>query len=64
MIFNLADCPAGVVPVTRVDETLDALPAGYWPVGTGSKVLGRACEQLYDAHKMSGLPVGVQVRVF
>ncbi|EJD50428.1 amidase [Auricularia subglabra TFB-10046 SS5] len=61
MIYNLADCPAGVVPVTRVDAKLDALPDGYWSTGTGSKLLGKACTQLYDAKKMEGLPVSIQI---
>lgn len=61
MVYNLADCPAGVVPVTRVDEKLDALPEGYWPTGAGSKLLGKKCTELYDSKKMDGLPVSIQI---
>lgn len=61
LIYSLADCPAGVLPVTRVDADLDALPEGYWPLRNGSVLLGKACTRLYDVKKMAGLPVGIQI---
>jgi Asp-tRNA(Asn)/Glu-tRNA(Gln) amidotransferase A subunit family amidase len=58
-LFNLLDYTAGVMPVTHVDKTKDALPAGF----SISKLNGvaRGAYKLYDAEAMHGLPVGVQV---
>jgi Asp-tRNA(Asn)/Glu-tRNA(Gln) amidotransferase A subunit family amidase len=48
-----------VIPVTHVDPVKDALPASF----NISKLNGvaRGAYKHYDAIKMAGLPVGVQV---
>ncbi|KAL8985133.1 MAG: hypothetical protein Q9205_001071 [Flavoplaca limonia] len=58
-LFNLLDYTAGVLPITHVDRKLDALPASF----DASKMNGvaRGAYQHYDADRMHGLPVGVQV---
>ena len=56
-MFNLLDYCAGVLPVTKVDKDLDALPADFKPA---NRVAAGAYYN-YDAAKMHGLPVGVQV---
>lgn len=47
------------MPVTHVDKTLDKLPATF----SMSKLNGvaKGAYKHYDAEKMHGLPVGVQV---
>lgn len=69
VLFNVVDSTVGVLPVTRVNRDLDALPADYLKGSKGSKLLERRVyigkpgkeEPTYDAEKMHGLPVGVQV---
>ncbi|KAF2221260.1 amidase signature domain-containing protein [Elsinoe ampelina] len=58
-LFNLLDYSCGVLPVTRVDPVKDALPADF----SLRKLNGvaRGAYTLYDARKMAGLPVGVQI---
>ncbi|KAL8673789.1 MAG: hypothetical protein Q9168_001801 [Polycauliona sp. 1 TL-2023] len=58
-LFNLLDYSAGVLPITHVDAKLDALPPSF----NTSKLNGvaRGAYKHYDAEKMHGLPVGVQV---
>ncbi|KAK6338919.1 hypothetical protein TWF696_009720 [Orbilia brochopaga] len=58
-LFNLLDYSAGVLPVTKVDPAKDQLPASF----NLKKLNGIAQGALvhYDAKKMAGLPVGVQV---
>lgn len=53
------DYTAGIIPVTHVDPTLDQLPASF----SIKKLNGVAqgAYKHYDATKMAGLPVGVQV---
>lgn len=53
------DYTAGVVPVTHVDRSLDALASDF----SIKKLNGVAqgAYKLYDAEAMHGLPVGVQV---
>jgi hypothetical protein len=53
------DYSAGVIPVTHVDPTLDKLPASF----NIRKLNGvaRGAYKHYDAEKMAGLPVGVQI---
>jgi hypothetical protein len=69
-MYNAVDSPVGVIPVTRVDPTKDALIGDTWPAsqtsngGGGSKLVGRACAKAYDVQAMEGVPVGVQVRRF
>ncbi|KAK3328918.1 amidase signature domain-containing protein [Apodospora peruviana] len=58
-MFNLLDYTAGVLPVTHVDKALDQLPATF----DLRKLNGvaRGAYKHYDANRMHGLPVGVQV---
>ncbi|KAK3335999.1 amidase signature domain-containing protein [Cercophora scortea] len=58
-LFNLLDYTAGVMPVTHVDKALDQLPEGF----SLKKLNGvaRGAYMHYDADRMHGLPVGVQV---
>jgi Asp-tRNA(Asn)/Glu-tRNA(Gln) amidotransferase A subunit family amidase len=56
-MFNLLDYAAGVLPVTRVDKDLDQLPQGFKPKNR----IERGAFGHYNATKMHGLPVGVQV---
>ncbi|KAL2270972.1 hypothetical protein VTJ83DRAFT_343 [Remersonia thermophila] len=58
-LFNLLDYSAGVLPVTKVDKELDKLPSTF----NIKKLNGvaRGAYKHYDAEKMHGLPVGVQV---
>ncbi|KAL2018408.1 hypothetical protein VTK56DRAFT_886 [Thermocarpiscus australiensis] len=58
-LFNLLDYTAGVLPVTHVDKALDKLPASF----SLKKLNGvaRGAYKHYDAVRMHGLPVGVQV---
>jgi Asp-tRNA(Asn)/Glu-tRNA(Gln) amidotransferase A subunit family amidase len=53
------DYSAGVLPITHVDKTLDRLPASF----SIKKLNGvaRGAYKHYDAERMHGLPVGVQV---
>ena len=56
------DYAAGVVPVTFVDKTVDALPSDFmenqWQ---RLNDLERGVWSLYDADAMDGLPLAVQV---
>lgn len=58
-MFNLLDYSCGVMPVTHVDAKLDALPTDV----KVSKMNGvaRGAYKYYDAQKMEGLPVAVQI---
>ncbi|KAK5657121.1 hypothetical protein OQA88_3649 [Cercophora sp. LCS_1] len=58
-LFNLLDYTTGVLPITHVDETLDKLPKDF----NIKKLNGiaRGAYKHYDAERMHGLPVGVQV---
>ncbi|KAK0734913.1 amidase signature domain-containing protein [Lasiosphaeria miniovina] len=58
-LFNLLDYTAGVLPVTHVDKARDRLPATF-RLGPLNGV-ARGAYKLYDAERMHGLPVGVQV---
>ncbi|KAL1406005.1 hypothetical protein Q8F55_007688 [Vanrija albida] len=65
ILYNVLDSTAGVVPVTRVDPAKDAAPADYTAGSTGSWLLEKrvygGADPAYDAAKMAGLPVAVQV---
>lgn len=65
ILFNIVDSTAGVLPVTRVDAERDATPANYLEGSTGSWILEKkiygGSDPAYDAGKMAGLPVGVQI---
>jgi Asp-tRNA(Asn)/Glu-tRNA(Gln) amidotransferase A subunit family amidase len=58
-MFNLLDYSAGVLPVTRVDREKDQLPTGF-KVNKLNRI-ARGAYGNYNADKMHGLPVGVQV---
>ena len=52
------DYTAGVLPVTHVDKEQDALGPGEFKP---RNAVERDMYKMYDAEKMHGLPVGVQV---
>ncbi|KAG1867289.1 amidase signature enzyme [Suillus subalutaceus] len=56
-LFNLLDYSAGVMPITHVDATADALPRTFRP----RNAIERNYYRMYDASAMEGLPVGVQI---
>lgn len=58
-LFNLLDYSAGVIPVTHVDADLDRLPVTL-KLGKLNGV-ARGAYKHYDAQKMAGLPVAVQL---
>ena len=58
-LFNLLDYCAGIIPVTHVDAQLDKLPVTF-KLGKMNG-LARGAYMHYDAQKMAGLPVAVQV---
>jgi len=66
ILYNVIDSPVGVVPVTRVEPTTDALPADF-VVGAGDtstileKEMYAGPKPAYDAAAMVGIPVGVQI---
>ncbi|ODQ65583.1 amidase signature enzyme [Nadsonia fulvescens var. elongata DSM 6958] len=58
-LYNLLDYSAGVLPVTKVDKTKDALPKDFKIKSLN--YVAQIAYKYYDAAKMDGLPVGVQV---
>jgi Amidase len=56
-LFNLVDYPAGIIPVTKVDPSKDALPKGFKPRNHVEK----GAYMNYQIERMTGLPVGVQI---
>lgn len=58
-LFNIVDYPAGVIPVTKVDRDLDSLPPSFDLKKLNGVAKGAYLN--YDAAKMHGLPVGVQL---
>jgi len=65
MQFNVCDSTVGVMPITRVHEKYDGCDEKYIRGSKGSWILEKrvyAGEQpAYDAKKMHGLPVGIQI---
>jgi hypothetical protein len=68
VLFSMVDSTVGVLPITKVDKTLDTLPADFLRDSTGSKILEERTygsapkwEGAYDAEEMDRLPIGVQV---
>lgn len=65
MLFNVADSTVGVVPVTKVDREKDALPIDFLKESEGSWILEKrvykGSDPAYNAEKMHGLPVGIQL---
>ncbi|KAK7202485.1 amidase signature domain-containing protein [Myxozyma melibiosi] len=58
-MFNLVDYSAGVIPVIHVDKEIDALPVGFST--KKMNYVAKGAYRNYDATKMDGLPVGVQI---
>ncbi|EKM76941.1 hypothetical protein AGABI1DRAFT_115573 [Agaricus bisporus var. burnettii JB137-S8] len=56
-LFNLLDYSAGVLPITKVDATLDALPHGF----KSTNAIEAGAYAMYKPKDMDGLPLGVQV---
>ncbi|KAI0064993.1 amidase signature enzyme [Artomyces pyxidatus] len=56
-LFNVLDYSAGVLPITRVDRTIDVLPSTY----KSRNGIEAGAYQGYNADEMHGLPVGVQI---
>ncbi|KAF7324107.1 Amidase domain-containing protein [Mycena kentingensis (nom. inval.)] len=64
-LFNMLDYTAGVLPVTTVDKRVDALPRDFYTSPTsryrGMSGAAKGAWSVYDARKMHGLPLGVQI---
>lgn len=56
-LFNVLDYPAGILPVTKVDRNIDQLDKSFRPANR----VERGAYKGYNADKMHGLPVGVEV---
>jgi hypothetical protein len=65
VVYNVVDSTVGVLPVTRVDRSRDAIPSAFLEGSPGSWILEKrvygGTDPAYDADRMHGLPVGVQV---
>ncbi|CAD0085044.1 unnamed protein product [Aureobasidium vineae] len=57
-LFNLLDYTCGIIPVTKVDATKDTLLRDFVVNKNG---VAKGAYKHYDADKMAGLPVAVQV---
>lgn len=51
------DYSAGVLPITKVDATLDTLPRGF----KATNAIEAGAYAMYKPKDMDGLPLGVQV---
>ena len=65
-LYNVVDSPAGIIPVTRVDPSKDAITEDWKKeAGHGSKLLEKnlyeGTKPVYDPEAMKGFPVSVQV---
>lgn len=58
-LWNLLDYTCGILPVTHVDAQKDALPLGFKLNRLNG--VARGAYKYYDAQKMAGLPVAIQV---
>lgn len=65
IIWNVVDSTVGVIPVTRVDAELDALPDKLKQEKiskAGSHILAKEYyHSVYNPTAMQGLPVGIQI---
>ncbi|KAI6021726.1 amidase signature domain-containing protein [Pisolithus microcarpus] len=65
--FNVIDSPVGIVPVTRVDASLDQLSPNFKPGETGGSTMfekwmyQNGSRTVYNPQEMAGIPVGVQI---
>lgn len=55
------DYTAGVLPITKVNATLDALTSLEAVVARTRNTISRDAYEMYNARLMAGLPIGVQV---
>ncbi|KAG8945601.1 hypothetical protein FRC04_000648 [Tulasnella sp. 424] len=68
-LYNVVDHPVGIVPVTRVDKTKDAISEEWNDPATGGPkgspiihaTMYEGPKAAYDPVAMDGIPVGVQV---
>jgi amidase len=65
-LYNVIDSPVGIIPVTRVDPSKDAITEEWTKEpGHGSKLLEKnlyeGAKPVYNPIAMKGLPVSVQV---
>ncbi|KAJ6476924.1 amidase signature domain-containing protein [Mycena sanguinolenta] len=62
-LFSILDYTAGVLPVTFVDRVRDALPANFRSSEKFNRMnqVAKGAYSVYDADKMHGLPLGVQI---
>lgn len=67
ILYNVLELPVGAIPVTRVDPAQDQLtPDWYKPESSEAspliqRFLYKGDGAIYNADKMAGLPVGIQV---
>ena len=70
LLYNIVESPVGTIPVTKVDPERDDIPQDWLDGKDRTKSSSPVLEYLlynkkwpaiYDAHRMAGLPVGVQV---
>ncbi|PPQ82477.1 hypothetical protein CVT26_012757 [Gymnopilus dilepis] len=62
-LFSLLDYAVGSVPVTVVDKTLDDIPSNFINSAEYNSFtsIAKRAWSVYDADKMNGLPLGIQV---
>jgi Asp-tRNA(Asn)/Glu-tRNA(Gln) amidotransferase A subunit family amidase len=56
-LWNMLDYTAGIIPVGKVDAQKDALPPSFRPANG----IEKGAYKYYDAKKMDGLPIAVQI---
>ena len=67
IFYNVLDVPVGVVPITRVNPVTDQLTADFYKPDSSlqtpliQRFLYKGDNAIYNAEKMAGLPVAVQV---
>ncbi|TFK25631.1 amidase [Coprinopsis marcescibilis] len=66
VIYNVADLPAGCIPVTRVDPSVDQITEDWVKSGGhGSSLLEHgiyhASDKIYDPERSKGMPIDVQI---
>ncbi|KAL2055302.1 hypothetical protein ABVK25_004640 [Lepraria finkii] len=59
LLFNLLDYTCGIIPILHVDRVLDKLPKAFQFRDLNG--VARGAYTHYDAEKMHGLPVAVQI---
>jgi len=66
LVYNVLDLPAGCLPVTRVNPSLDAVTEDWFQgPGHGSSLfengIFKGQNALYNPESLAGMPVGLQV---